>query len=138
MDALHSLCVQLSARELLIAAPDGLSWLTCLDTSKITALPVSALAAERSSLAASAIEGAVIAGLAQTGETPTNVSCTLARYIRWLVGNYVFAGQTPGLFRRAAERFEASFRSDLAVFARKKAEEEDGHANLAYRDLEAL
>jgi hypothetical protein len=138
MDALHSLCVQLSARELLIAAPDGRSWLTCLDTSKITALPLSALAAERSSLAASAIEGAIIAGLAQTGDAPTNVSCTLARYVRWLAGNYVFAGQTPGLFRRAAERFEASFRPDLAAFALKKAEEEDGHANLAYRDLEAL
>lgn len=138
MDALHSLCVQLSGREVLIAVPDGRSWLTCLDTSKFTALPVSALAAERSSLAASAIEGAIIRGLAQTGDAPTNVSCTLARYIRWLAGNCVFAGQTPGLFRRAAERFEACFRPDLAAFARKKAEEEDGHAQLAYRDLEDL
>jgi hypothetical protein len=138
MDALHSLCVQLCPRELLIAAPDGRSWLTCLDTSKITALPVSPLAAKRSTLAASAIEGAVMAGLTQTDDAPTNVSCTLARYIRWLAGNYVFAGQTPGLFRRAAERFEASFRPDLAAFALKKAEEEDGHANLAYRDLEDL
>jgi hypothetical protein len=138
MDALDSLCVQLSAHMLLIAAPDGRSWLTGVETSKITALPVSAFAAERSSLAASAIEGAVIAGLAQTDGTHRNVSWTLPRYMRWLAGNYVFAGQTPGLFRRAAERFELSCRPDLAAFALRKAEEEEGHADLAYRDLEAL
>jgi hypothetical protein len=89
-------------------------------------------------MAASAVEGAVIAGLAQTGDAPMDVSWTLPRYIRWLAGNYVFAGQTPGLFRRAAERFEQFLRPDLAAFARQKAEEEDGHAKLAYRDLAAL
>jgi pyrroloquinoline quinone (PQQ) biosynthesis protein C len=62
----------------------------------------------------------------------------LLRYIRWLAGNYVFAGQTPGLFRRGAERFDAAGRRDLAEFARQKAVEESGHAELAYRDLEAL
>jgi pyrroloquinoline quinone (PQQ) biosynthesis protein C len=65
-------------------------------------------------------------------------SLTLLRYIRWLVGNYVFAGQTPGLFRRAAERFEAAGRGDLAEFALQKAAEETGHADLAYRDMEGL
>jgi hypothetical protein len=138
MRAVQPLCVQLSADKLLVAAADGRCWLTCLRTSKITALPVSALAAQRLSLAASAVEGAVIAGLAQTGDAPMDVSWTLPRYIRWLAGNYVFAGQTPGLFRRAAERFEQFLRPDLAAFARQKAEEEDGHAKLAYRDLAAL
>jgi hypothetical protein len=135
---LHSLCVQLSAHKLLIAASDGRCWLTCLDTSKVTALAASALAADRSSLAAIAIEGAVIGGLTRTGDAPTDTPWTLARYIRWLAGNYVFAGQTPSLFRQAAERFEASFRPNLAEFALKKADEEDGHADLAYRDLNAL
>jgi hypothetical protein len=138
MDALRTRCFQLGAQKLLIATPDGHCWLTSFDTSKVTTLPVSALAAERSSLAASAVEGAVAAGLAQTGSAPVEISCTLPRYIRWLAGNYVFAGKTPGLFRRAAERFEASLRPDLAEFALRKAEEEDGHAGLAYRDLEAL
>jgi hypothetical protein len=136
--AVRLLRVQLCADKLLIAAADSRSWLACLDSSKVTALPASALASERSSLAASAMEGAIVGGLAQTGDAPTDVSWTLARYVRWLAGNYVFAGQTPGLFRRAAERFEASSRPDLAAFARKKAEEEDGHAGLAYRDLGAL
>ena len=63
---------------------------------------------------------------------------TLYRYIRWLVGNYVFAGQTPGLFRRGAARLKAIGRADLAAFARKKANEEAGHSALAYRDLEGL
>jgi pyrroloquinoline quinone (PQQ) biosynthesis protein C len=54
------------------------------------------------------------------------------------VGNYVFAGENPGLFRRAAERFAASGRQDLAEFALQKAAEETGHADLAYRDLEGL
>jgi len=62
----------------------------------------------------------------------------LLRYIRWLAGNYVFAGQTPRLFRRGAERFDAAGRRDLAEFARQKAAEESGHAELAYRDLQAL
>jgi len=37
-----------------------------------------------------------------------------------------------------AERFDASGRRDLAEFARQKAIEETGHAELAYRDLEGL
>ena len=137
-EAVHLLSIQLCTDKLLIAAADGRCWLTCLGTSKVTALPVSGLAAERLSLAASAMEGAIVSGLAQIGDAPTDVSWTLARYIRWLAGNFVFAGQTPGLFRRAAERFEAAARADLAALARKKAEEEDGHADLAYRDLKAL
>jgi pyrroloquinoline quinone (PQQ) biosynthesis protein C len=139
MDALHSLCIQLSAHKVLIAVTDGRSWLTCSDTSNVASLPVSALAAKRLTLAASAIEGAVIAGLdEQTDRAATTTSPTLPRYVRWLVGNYVFARQTPILFRQAGERFQALFRKDLAEFALKKAEEEDGHADLAYRDLETL
>jgi pyrroloquinoline quinone (PQQ) biosynthesis protein C len=134
---MQPLCIPLCSHELLIAVADGRCWLAGVDTSKITAIPVSSLAAERSSLAAGAIEGAIMAGLGRRA-VPANVSYTLARYIRWLVGNYLFAKQTPSLFRRAALRLERSFRHDLALFALKKAEEEDGHADLAFRDLEAL
>jgi hypothetical protein len=104
----------------------------------VSALPVSAVAAERSTLAASAVEGAIAAGLAGTGHVPACRPYTLLRYVRWLVGNYVFAGQTPGLFRLGAERLAAAGRPDLAKFALQKAAEESGHAELAYRDLEAL
>lgn len=137
-DAAHMSCVQISARRLLAAAPDGRCWLMAVDSSEVIALPVSAVAVERSTAAASLVEGAIAAGLTRTGRAPTTGPYTLLRYIRWLAGNYVFAGQTPGLFRRAAERFDASGRRDLAEFARQKAIEETGHAELAYRDLEGL
>jgi hypothetical protein len=131
-------CVHLPAEKVLIATREGRCWLTSIETAMVTALPVSPVAAQRSTLAAGALEGAITAGLGHVGPIASTFSHTLPRYIRWLVGNYVFAGQTPGVFRRAAERFEASLRPDLAEFARKKAAEEDGHADLAYRDLESL
>jgi hypothetical protein len=137
-NAASAQCVHVSETMLLVAMPDGRSWLTDVGTSSITTLPVSAIAADRSSVAASLVEGAIAAGLAGTKQAQSTISYTLPRYIRWLVGNYIFAGQTPGLFRRGAERFEAAGRLDLATFARQKADEEQGHANLAYRDLEGL
>jgi hypothetical protein len=96
------------------------------------------LAIERTSLAASLVEGAICAGLTRTERVTPAGSYTLLRYIRWLAGNYVFAGQTPSLFRRGAQRLSAAGRHDLAEFALNKAAEEAGHAGLAYRDLEAL
>lgn len=129
---------RISPKALLIAVRDGRCWLAYAGASNVVALPVSAVAAERASLAASAIEGAIAAGLAQAKEAPVAAPRTLPRYIRWLAGNYVFAGQTPGLFRRGAERLDAAGCPALAAFARQKAEEESGHAELAFRDLEAL
>jgi len=137
-DAALTQGVRISPEALLVAMPDGRSWLMNVGSSALTALPVSAVAAEHATLAASLVEGAINAGLAEAGPAPATGSLTLLRYIRWLAGNYVFAGQTPGLFRRAAERFEASGRRDLAEFALQKAAEESGHADLAYRDMESL
>jgi hypothetical protein len=137
-DAVQLQCIQLSAHALLFAAPEGRCWLTAVGSSQVTEVPVSAVAAQRSSIAASAVEGAISTGLAQFGHAHTADSYTLLRYIRWLAGNYIFAGQTPGLFRRAAERFHASERPDLAKVCLKKATEEAGHARLAFRDLGAL
>jgi pyrroloquinoline quinone (PQQ) biosynthesis protein C len=131
-------CIQIAAQALLIAVADGRCWLTAFGASEPTALPVSPVAAGRSTLAASVVEGAICAGLARAECEPVNDPVTLPRYIRWLAGNYVFAAQTPGLFRRAARRFAAAGRADLAEFALRKAAEETGHAGLAYRDLEAL
>jgi len=137
-DAALTQGIRISPEALLIAMPDGRSWLMDVGSSAVTALPVSAVAAEHATLAASLVEGAISAGLAKAGPALATRTLTLLRYIRWLVGNYIFAGQTPGLFRRAAERFEASGRRDLAEFALQKAEEETGHADLAYRDMEGL
>jgi hypothetical protein len=131
-------CIQISPETLLIAVPDGRSWLTVIGASGVAALPVSTVAAERASLAASAVEGAIVAGLLRKEYAAAVGPYTLLRYVRWLAGNSVFAAQTPGLFRRAAERFAAAGRRDLAEVCLRKAAEESGHARLACRDLEAL
>jgi hypothetical protein len=130
-------CIQVAPGTLVIAIPDGRCWAAKIGSPQVATLPVSAVAAERSTLVATAVEGAISAGLAEGAQAPVQ-PYTLLRYVRWLVGNYVFAGRTPGLFRRGAERLEASGRRDLAAFARQKADEETGHADLARRDLEAL
>ena len=137
-DAASTHCLQLSPNLLLIAVPDGRCWLTEVGSSSLAALPISTVAAAHASLAASLVEGAIAAGLSRTGQASATGAYTFRRYLRWLVGNYLFAGTTPGLFRRGAERFEALGRPDLAEFARQKAAEEEGHAELAFHDLEAF
>jgi pyrroloquinoline quinone (PQQ) biosynthesis protein C len=134
----HAHSIAISAQLLITAAPDGRCWLVDIASPGVIPLPFSKIAAERASLSAALVEGAVSAGLRETRSTPPAGPYTLPRYIRWLAGNYIFAGQTPGLFRRGAERFTEAGRLDLAEFARQKAEEETGHAELAYRDLQAL
>ncbi len=109
-----------------------------VDSGSVTLLPMSPIGKKRGSLTASLIEGAIAAGLGPPALAPSATPYNLLRYIRWLAGNYVFASQTPGLFRRGAERFEMFGRADLAEFARQKADEEQGHADLAYRDLQGL
>ena len=118
--------------------PSGQAWLVEVHSSRITVLPMSPIAASRASITATFVEGAISAGLAQTQHAPVAGAYTLAKYVRWLVGNYLFAGQTPGLFRQAANRFTEMGRLELAEFALKKAAEEDGHADLAHRDLQSL
>jgi len=84
---------QISPQTLLIAVPDGRCWLMGIGSSEVTALPASAVAAERSTLAASAVEGAIAAGLALAEHTPAAEPYTLLRYIR-------SAGAPSGLMRR--------------------------------------
>jgi hypothetical protein len=131
--------IQITSSRLLTAMPDGRSWLVEFGSSRLTALPRSAIAVRKSSIAASFVEAAISAGLTQTGYAPSaGTRTSLLGYILWLAGNYIFASQTPGIVRRAADRFEELGRPDVAEFSRQKATEEDGHAELAYRDLEGL
>lgn len=145
----HSDCIGLDERTLLVAAGDGRSWLVTLANGATVALPRSSVARRRASLAAGAIEGAIYAGLTHAGSAPAQPASdacafddsprhVLLRYVKWLAGNALFAAQTPGLFREGAARLAAQGRSDLAAFAQRKADEEDGHAALALADLTAL
>ena len=134
----HTQSVQISEQLFVIASPDRRSWLADVTSPGLIALPVSKIADECATTAATLVEGAVAAGLREDRFPTPARSHTLPRYIRWLAGNYIFAGQTPDVYRRGAERFHAAGRPDLAEFALNKAAEETGHAELAYRDLEAL
>jgi hypothetical protein len=136
--AMSAQSIQIASSRVLTAMRDGRAWIVELESAGVTVLPVSRIAAARSSMIATLVEAAISAGLIQTRHSPSTGVYSLARYVRWLTGNYVFAGQTPGLFRRAAERFAELGRPALAEFALRKAAEEDGHADLAHRDLEAL
>lgn len=63
---------------------------------------------------------------------------TLPRYIAGLADDVQRMRPTAPLFRRAADRFLAAQRHELAELANTKAQEEDGHDLLALKDLETL
>ncbi len=130
---------QLSPDKMLIAASDGRCWLSDLERgSNLVELPVPAPENGSTAMTHALLEGAIFVGLNPEGKPNQDTSYTLPRYIKWLVGNYLFAAQTPPTFRRAAHRYTKMGRDDLAQFAEKKAREETGHHHLAHRDLEAL
>lgn len=137
-DTAYTQLVEIGAQKLLIAVADGRSWLVDIGSRESVRLPVSRVASERASLAAALIEGAIVAGLMQVSPAPAAEAYSWFRYVRWLVSNHFFAGHTPDLFRLGAQRLTMLGRPDLAELALQKAGEETGHAELAFRDLEAL
>lgn len=132
-----SATVRLANGQVLVAIADGRSWLLDPSTPQPLPLPFSDVAQARRTVVAGLVEGAVLAGLRgrrETGPTPY----TLDRYIRWLAGNFVFAGQTPVLLRMAANGLRKLGKHRLSDLADRKAVEESGHAELARKDLQAL
>lgn len=132
-----SATVRLSNGQVLVAIADGRSWLLDLYTPHPQPLPLSDIAKARKSVVAGLVEGAILAGL-RARRSPKPASYTLDRYIRWLAGNCVFAGQTPVLLRTAASGLRQLHKDRLADLAERKAVEESGHAELARRDLQSL
>lgn len=128
-------CFPVSPGSFLVAQANGTCWLLRHGDAALEALPVSAVAVEHRTLTASAVEGALRAGLGPPRRAGPR---SVLGYVRWLAGNAAFAAATPGLFLRAADRFAGSGRAGLAAFARRKAVEETGHAELALRDLANL
>jgi len=130
--------IRLSDDLLLIAVPEGRSWLVNLVSRQVLALPLSSIAAESPSVSASFVEGAVFAGVVHFGASVRATPQTLPRYIRWLIRYHLFTEQTPALLRQGAQNLNATGRGDLSEFASRKADEETGHDRLAFLDLEAL
>jgi hypothetical protein len=130
--------IKLSDGLLLAAGPEGRSWLVNLVSRQVIALPLSSIATENPGLSTSLVEGAVFAGVAHSGTAIRVTPQTLPKYIRWLVRYHLFTKQTPALLRQGAQNLSAAGSSHLSEFVSRKADEETGHHNLAFLDLEAL
>src|SRR5262249_14980552 len=91
-DAAPAQGARISPEALLVAMSDGRSWLMNVGSSDLTALPVSAVAAEHATLAASLVEGAISAGLGGAAPPGGARSPPLLRYTRRPRGHHACAG----------------------------------------------
>ncbi len=84
------------------------------------------------------LNGAIALGLG--GDTGVLKDCatSLPQYVLDLVGSYHNSSRTVGNFLKAAKRFRALERLDVASYLERHAREENGHERLALRDLRAL
>jgi hypothetical protein len=88
----------------------------------------------------SLLDGVVAFGLKSDAEVlhPRPTTVTLPKYVLDLVSSYHNSRRTVGNYIRAANRFKAVDRSDVATYLERHAREENGHERLALRDLKAL
>jgi hypothetical protein len=84
------------------------------------------------------LDGAINLGFAEIEQRLAQPEPTLAGYIVALVGAYHTSVHTPRNLRRAAARFEALGRPEVAAYLEERAREETGHDRLALKDLRAL
>lgn len=84
------------------------------------------------------LDGAIGAGLKAARRDGAIPTLTERRWIGRLVGYYHLTTHTPTLMREAARRFAEAGRTQLAEWAREKADEEDNHDRLALKDLADL
>ncbi len=70
-------CIQVTSTALLVAVPDGRSWVMDVASSSITALPVSAIATKRSSVAAGLVEAPLLQALLGVSKhrQPPHIHC---------------------------------------------------------------
>lgn len=84
------------------------------------------------------LDGAINLGFAEIENRLARPEPTLVAYIVALVGAYHTSVYTPRNLRRAAKRFEALGRPEVAAYLEVRAREESGHDRLALKDLHAL
>lgn len=84
------------------------------------------------------LDGAIGLGFAGIGKRVASPEPTVAAYIVALVAAYHTSVDTPRNLRRAAGRFEALGRPEVAAYLEVRAREESGHDRLALKDLRAL
>lgn len=84
------------------------------------------------------LDGALNLGFAGIEERLARPDPTIAGYIVALAGAYHTSVDTPRNLRRAANRFNALGRPEVAAYLEERAREETGHDRLALKDLHAL
>ncbi len=84
------------------------------------------------------LDGAINLGFAGIEKRLARPEPTLTSYIVALVGAYHTSVDTPRNLRRAASRFHALGRPEVAAYLEERAREETGHDRLALKDLRAL
>ena len=84
------------------------------------------------------LDGALHLGFARIAAHGVQPEPTLAGYIVALVGAYHTSVHTPRNLQRAADRFRALRRPEVADYLEERAREETGHDRLALKDLRAL
>ena len=84
------------------------------------------------------LDGAISLGFAGIENRLARPDPTIAGYIVALVGAYHTSVDTPRNLRRAARRFKALARPEVAAYLEERAREETGHDRLALKDLRAL
>lgn len=84
------------------------------------------------------LDGAINLGFASIEKRLARREPTLAAYVAALVGAYHTSVNTPRNLRRAAGRFKALGRPEVAAYLEDRALEETGHDRLALKDLRAL
>ena len=84
------------------------------------------------------LDGAINLGFAGIEKRLARPDPTIAGYIVALAGAYHTSVDTPRNLRRAASRFKALGRPEVAAYLEERAREETGHDRLALKDLCAL
>jgi hypothetical protein len=124
----------------IIARESGEVWFhTSSGTKKgadLFARPMTAAGAAGSTIGL--LDGAINLGFAGIEKRLARPDPTLAGYIVALVGAYHTSVDTPRNLRRAARRFNALGRPEIATYLEERAREETGHDRLALKDLRAL
>ena len=84
------------------------------------------------------LDAAINLGFARIESRMARPEPTIPAYIVALVGAYHTSVDTPRNLLRAAARFEALGRPEVAAYLEERAREETGHDRLALKDLRAL
>ncbi len=124
----------------IIARESGEVWFNNLDEIKGDTDPFASPMTGAGALGSTVglLDGAINLGFAAIEKRLAHPEPTLVAYVVALVGAYHTSVDTPRNLRRAAERFEALGRPEVAAYLEVRAREETGHDRLALKDLHAL